>query len=196
MEIEDQMTDLDPQKKGVFDEGFVEDDLGPRSKTSLRIHYEAQVSVIRNQIGNLEEIRGNLGLSQRKISQLLMVDPSSWTRWVKQGDEAPPHIWRSLQWYLTLKEKIPGLTPNYFLGSNPQVLHQKALQELDLERKTRRDEIEKLSQELRGVFQEREQLQSELQSLKKDLKFHRNASIVVLLISLAWAGVFFFWKGL
>lgn len=186
----------DHLKKGGFDEGFIEDDLGPRSKTSLRMHYEAQVSVIQKQIGNLEEIRGNLGLSQRKISQLLLVDPSSWTRWVKHGDEAPPHIWRALQWYLALREKIPGLTPNYFLGSNPQILHQKALQELDLERQIRREEIEKLSLELRGVFQERERLQSELQGLKKDLKFHRNASIVVLLISLAWAGVFFFWKGL
>lgn len=180
---------------GGLGEGFLEDDLNPRSKTSLRMHYEAQVSVIQKQIGSLEQIRGDLGLSQRKMSQLLMVDPSSWTRWVKQGDEAPPHIWRALQWYLALREKIPGLTPQYFLGSNPQVLHQKALQELDLERQVRREEIEKLSQELRGVFGERERLKFELQNLKKDLKFHRNISIVVLLILAAWA-VLFVWKGL
>ncbi len=180
---------------GVLSEGSSEDDLSLRSKTSLRMHYEAQVAVIQKQIGNLEDVRGSLGLSQRKISQLLMVDPSSWTRWVKQGDEAPPHIWRALQWYLTLKEKIPGLTPHYFLGANPQILHQRALQELDQERQVRRDEIEKLSQELRGVFDERERLKFELQSLKKDLKLHRNISIVVLLILAAWAALFV-WKGL
>ncbi|WP_231839114.1 hypothetical protein [Bdellovibrio bacteriovorus] len=196
MQDEIQGPGEDQLQKGAFDEGFIEDDLNPRSKTSLRMNYEAQVAVIQRQIGNLEQIRGDLGLSQRKISQLLMVDPSSWTRWVKQGDEAPPHIWRALQWYLALREKIPGLTPNYFLGSSPQVLHQKALQEVDLERQARREEIEKLSLELRGVFSEREKLKSELQELKKDLKFHRNISIVVLLIGLAWAGVFFFWKGL
>ncbi|AFY01682.1 hypothetical protein Bdt_1995 [Bdellovibrio bacteriovorus str. Tiberius] len=196
MQGEVQEPDQDQLQKGAFDEGFIEDDLNPRSKTSLRMNYEAQVTVIQRQIGNLEQIRGDLGLSQRKISQLLMVDPSSWTRWVKQGDEAPPHIWRALQWYLALREKIPGLTPNYFLGSSPQVLHQRALQEVDLERQARREEIEKLSLELRGVFSEREKLKSELQELKKDLKFHRNISIVVLLIGLAWAGVFFFWKGL
>lgn len=180
---------------GALGEGFIEDDLSPRSKTSLRMHYEAQVAVIQRQIGGLEQIRGDLGLSQRKMSQLLMVDPSSWTRWVKQGDEAPPHIWRALQWYLALREKIPGLAPNYFLGGSPQILHQKALQELDQERQVRRDEIEKLSQELRGVFDERERLKFELQNLKKDLKFHRNISIVVLLILAAWA-VLFAWKGL
>ena len=107
----------DPLQKATLNESFIEDEIGPRSKTSLRMHYEAQVQVIQNQIGDLEKIRADLGLSQRKMAQLLLVDPSSWTRWVKQGDEAPPHIWRALQWYLTLREKIPGLTPNYFLGS-------------------------------------------------------------------------------
>lgn len=188
--VEDQL------QKATLNESFIEDEIGPRSKTSLRMHYEAQVQVIQHQIGDLEKIRADLGLSQRKMAQLLLVDPSSWTRWVKQGDEAPPHIWRALQWYLTLREKIPGLTPNYFLGASPQVLHQQALQELGLERQTRKEEIEKLSLDLQGVFLERDRLQTELQVLKKDLKFHRNTSIVVLLVSLAWAGVFFFWKGL
>lgn len=87
-----------------------------KSKTSLRMNYEAQVEVIKKQIGDLEKIRENLGLSARKMCQLLLVDPSAWTRWTKKGDVPPPHIYRSLQWYLTLQEKVPGLTPTYFLG--------------------------------------------------------------------------------
>lgn len=82
----------------------------------IRLQYQAQVQVIQNQIGDLESIRFQLGLSQRKMSQLLLVDPSAWTRWVRGTTEAPPHIWRALQWYLALKTKIPGLTNEYFLG--------------------------------------------------------------------------------
>ncbi|WP_374073230.1 hypothetical protein [Bdellovibrio bacteriovorus] len=160
------------------------------------MHYEAQVSVIQNQIGNLEEIRGSLGLSQRKMAQLLLVDPSTWTRWTKQGDEAPPHIWRALQWYLALREKIPGLTPQYFISTNPQVLHQKALKELDVERQERLENMENLSQKLQSLANERADLQGELKKLKKDLNFHKKMSIVILLISISWAAVFWFWKGL
>lgn len=176
--------------------GVREGDLNPRSKTSLRMHYEAQVSVIQKQIGNLEEIRGNLSLSQRKMAQLLLIDPSSWTRWTKQGDEAPPHIWRALQWYLALNEKIPGLTPQYFISSNPQVLHQKALKELDLERQERIENMEAFTQKLQNLMQEREGLHGELGQLKKDLNFHKKMSIVILLISISWAAALWFWKGL
>ncbi|KYG61232.1 hypothetical protein AZI85_09840 [Bdellovibrio bacteriovorus] len=183
-------------EKTTLNEGFLEGDAGPRSKTSLRIHYEAQVSVIQKQIGSLEEIRGILGLSQRKMAQLLLVDPSSWTRWTKQSDEAPPHIWRALQWYMALREKIPGLTPQYFISTNPQVLHQKALKEVDLERQQRMEDMAQLSVKLEGIAHERDTLRGEISSLKKDLNFHKKMSIVILLISLSWFAVLWFWKGL
>lgn len=93
-----------------------------RAKTSLRLHYQAQVAVIQKQIGTLEEVRLRLGLSARKICQLLMVDPSSWSRWVHRGDECPPHVWRALQWYLTIQEKFPQLDSRYFLGKDVQFL--------------------------------------------------------------------------
>ncbi|KHD88907.1 MAG: hypothetical protein OM95_06640 [Bdellovibrio sp. ArHS] len=187
---------LGEDEKTTLKEGFLEGDIGPRSKTSLRIHYEAQVSVIQKQIGNLEEIRGVLGLSQRKMAQLLLVDPSSWTRWTKQDDEAPPHIWRALQWYMALREKIPGLTPQYFISTNPQVLHQKALKEVDLERQQRMEDMAHLSAKLESIGYERDALRGEISSLKKDLNFHKKVSIVILLISLSWFAVFWFWKGL
>ncbi|KYG65276.1 hypothetical protein AZI87_12025 [Bdellovibrio bacteriovorus] len=196
MEIDVLGLGQEMDEKATLNEGFLEGDVGPRSKTSLRIHYEAQVSVIQKQIGNLEEIRGILGLSQRKMAQLLLVDPSSWTRWTKQNDEAPPHIWRALQWYMALREKIPGLTPQYFISTNPQVLHQKALKEVDLERQQRMEDMAQLSAKLEGIAYERDALRSEISSLKKDLNFHKKMSIVILLISLSWFAVLWFWKGL
>lgn len=100
------------------------EDLGlkTRVKTSNRINYEAQVDVIRKQIGDLENIRSKLQLSQRKIAQLLLVDPSAWSRWVSKGETAPPHIYRALQWYMTLQEQVPGLNASYFLQKDTQGL--------------------------------------------------------------------------
>lgn len=200
MEIERQVQDQEGFEKGSPGEGFKEVEIGgeidPRSKTSLRMHYEAQVSVIQSQIGNLEEIRGSLGLSQRKMAQLLLVDPSTWTRWTKQGDEAPPHIWRALQWYSALKEKIPGLTPQYFIGSNPQALHQKALRELDVERQERQQNLNVLAMKLDNLSSERDLLRDELLRMKKDLKFYRNMIIFTLSLGISWAALYWFWKGL
>jgi hypothetical protein len=88
-----------------------------RSKTPDRITYETEVEVIRKQIGDLEDIRFRLGLSARKMAQLLMVDPSAWTRWTRKITPPPPHIFRALQWYLCLLEKSPGFTPQIFLAS-------------------------------------------------------------------------------
>lgn len=196
MEMETLGSREDGAENSTLNEGFLEGDLGPRSKTSLRMHYEAQVSVIQRQIGNLDEIRAQLGLSQRKMAQLLLVDPSSWTRWTKQGDEAPPHIWRALHWYLALNEKIPGLTPQYFISTNPQVLHQKALKELNSERQQRQEDMEILNQKLTQLSSERTDLTSEMEKLKKDLNFHKKMSIFILLISFSWVAVLLLWKGL
>ncbi len=77
-----------------------------RSRSANRFLYEAEVEVIKRQLGDLETMRKSLGFSQRKICQLLMVDPSAWTRWMK-GDKIPPHIYRALSWYLMVIEKNP-----------------------------------------------------------------------------------------
>ena len=98
-EIENKSLDLNSDKK----------------KTSLRMNYEAQCDVIKQKIGSIEEVRIKLGLSRRKICQTLMVDPSAWSRWMKNEDTIPPHIYRSLQWYLELIEKEPIWHPkNHF----------------------------------------------------------------------------------
>jgi hypothetical protein len=183
---------IKPLEFELSNEAFEEVDEGQRAKTSIRMHYEAQVAVIRRQMGDLESIRLGLGLSQRKMAQLLMVDPSSWTRWTKQGDEAPPHIWRALQWYAVIQEKIPGLTPQYFINQSPQVLHKKALQELDAERSQRQSELHLLNQKIEGFSAERGLLQSELLKLKKELNFYKKMSIVIVLLSMTLAALLLF----
>ena len=194
METEVQPIPPDLFENDVLNESLEEGEIGPRSKTSLRMNYEAQVTVMRRQMGSLEAVRLDLGLSQRKMAQLLMVDPSSWTRWTKQGDEAPPHLWRALQWSMALREKIPGLTPHYFTGTNPQVLYQKALAELDQERDQRLQQQAFLEQKLDILLSEKANLESNLERFKKDLKFHRKMSIFFLLLSLCWASLIFIGK--
>ncbi len=166
-----------------------------KPKSSHRIHYEAQVEVIRRQIGELESIREKLGLSQRKICQLLMVDPSAWTRWTKRGDEAPPHIYRALQWYMILQEKIPGLTPQYFVGKDPEVLHQKTLRELSTETQKRKEFEEafsaqtlKLEKQILEVVRanldlvaSKESLEVHVSELKASVRRHR---LIFFLLSL------------
>ncbi len=74
--------------------------------------YQVEVEQIIKEIGDLESIRTNLGLSRRKICKLLLVDPSSWTRWTKsKSGRAPAYIYRSLQWCLAIMEKYPEAHP-------------------------------------------------------------------------------------
>lgn len=99
------------QKPPIIDAKFDE-----KSKTGLRMKYEAEVGAIINRIGDLETVRLNLGLSRRKICQLLMVDPSAWTRWSKPLNQAPPHVYRALEWYLALNEKYPQMGNAFWLS--------------------------------------------------------------------------------
>lgn len=86
-------------------------------KSSLRLKYDAEVLAITKQHGNLEDIRRKLGLSKRKIAQMLLVDPSAWTRWTSADGEAPPHIYRALEWYLLLQDKHPEYKSSLWLNS-------------------------------------------------------------------------------
>ena len=92
-----------------------------RMKSPLRLKYEAEARVIQDKIGDLEKVRSELGLSQRKICQLLLVDPSAWTRWTKNPDQVPPSVYRSLQWYMALNEKYPDLQNAFWLQSVARV---------------------------------------------------------------------------
>jgi transcriptional regulator with XRE-family HTH domain len=78
----------------------------PKVKSPLRLRYAAETKVFRDQHGGLEEIRLKLGFSRRKMCQLLLVDPSAWTRWMRDESRVPPHIYRSLEWFLALNHKM------------------------------------------------------------------------------------------
>lgn len=90
-----------------------------RARSSLRQRYEAEARVIEKRLGGLESVRESLGLSQRKMAQLLLVDPSAWTRWTSgdaaENKSAPPHVWRALAWYLALQDKYPALDATFWL---------------------------------------------------------------------------------
>ncbi len=68
-------------------------------------------ALIRSQIGDIEEVRKSLGLSKRKICQLLLIDPSTWTRWATGKTTPPPYIYRMLQWGLAVMDKYPETHP-------------------------------------------------------------------------------------
>lgn len=124
-----------------------------RVKTSNRMNYEAQVDVIRKQIGDLESIRGKLNLSQRKMAQLLLVDPSAWSRWTAQGESAPPHIYRALQWYMTLQEQVPGLNAAYFLQKDTNGLKTEIKSYTDSKLNSLEDMVKQSHQEQLEYFQ-------------------------------------------
>lgn len=104
-------------KKITLDDPQILGHESPRVLSAQRMKYSAEVQLIKNQYGDLEAIRKNLGLSQRKMAQLLFVDPSAWTRWTRESGGAPPHIYRALSWFLLLQEKVPGMSPYNWLQS-------------------------------------------------------------------------------
>lgn len=161
------------------------------ARSSLRLKYEAQVEIARKQLGDLELIRMKLGLSARKICQLLLVDPSAWSRWTRDGQSAPPHVWRALQWYMMLQEKVPGLSPEYFLGRSTETaaLHLKKEMELryqaieqgqTLWSGQQKQLLQELKSKLEQAEQSEQQLQMQIQNLEKKV-FRVYFSIVLIL---------------
>ena len=69
------------------------------------LFYASQVQQIKDEIGDLESIRKNLGMSRKQICQLLLVNPSAWTRWTKSSQGAPPHFYRALEWLIYIHNK-------------------------------------------------------------------------------------------
>lgn len=117
-------------------------------RTGLSMKYEAQVSVIRGQIGEISEIKQKLDINSRGLAQLLLVDPSAVTRWTRDGASAPPMVYRALQWYLALQEKVPGLTPQYFVGRDGRVDVAKTRLESEALEHRFRSEVEQLRRTL------------------------------------------------
>ncbi len=99
-------------KTGIKNHGF-SSKFRPEKGEGIRgKKYAAEIDRIKKEIGDIEIFRARLGLSRRKICDLLMVDPSAWTRWTKPGSDAPPHIYRALEW-LDLLEKRDEKKPTW-----------------------------------------------------------------------------------
>lgn len=127
----------------------------PRVKSSLRLKYEAEAQVLRTKLGGLEAIRAQLGLSQRKMCQLLLVDPSAWTRWTQGGEAAPPHVYRMLQWYLALNEKYPAMDASFWLST--------------VSRETFESDQEKIARLNETLNKKMQQLNGELTAIRSEL---------------------------
>ena len=152
------------QSKNDNNGGLITPDPSPEAaklfaRSPLRLKYEAEVSSLKKRIGSLESIRLELGLSQRKMCQLLLVDPSAWTRWTKSGSDAPPHIYRMLQWYLAVQEKYPALDIQFWLSNLTRASEAHGWEE----------NISKLSQSVVALNAERDRTSQALQALEARL---------------------------
>jgi hypothetical protein len=67
--------------------------------TVQRIRYEAEVDYIIKKFGTLDQMREKLGVTRRKMCEILLVDPSAWTRWTTSQngtDSAPAHVYKTM----------------------------------------------------------------------------------------------------
>lgn len=129
-----------------------------RSKTDLRRIFEIEAQNVQTKFGSLEEMRLRLGLSGRKLCQLLLVDPSAWNRWTRPGAKAPPHIYRALEWYFHLQEKHPTMDHRYWLtGLARSGLAKTSATEVASEQMAKlQSEIKELREELQRLASKRD----------------------------------------
>ena len=78
---------------------------------SVRDRNEMTASLIKKQIGSIEQVRTLMGLNKRKMCELLLIDPSTWTRWTTGKTEPPTWVYRTLQWGLAVMDKHPEFHP-------------------------------------------------------------------------------------
>ncbi len=130
--------------------------------------------------GSLEEVRKSLGFSQRKMAELLMVDPSAWTRWTKEG--APPYVYRALEWYMLLSKEAPHQAHSYWLatvGARGYDSDEKHL-------------LSKLKNENTVLEEKLQAMESILKSMDHETKSikarHKNQTYIVLLALLLGVG--------
>ena len=159
-----------------------------RAKSSLRLKYEAETEVIKRKLGDLEDIRSQLGLSQRKMAQLLLVDPSAWTRWTKGGETAPPHVYRMLQWYLAIEEKYPVLDVNFLLNTVAQIPDQSLRPQMESkfqENESRMNEVTARLETLQVDFMNAVRREMDL----RETRMHRTLTVALGTIAMTAATI-------
>lgn len=105
----------------------------PDQKLNLREQYELERDRLVHEFGGLEDMRMTIGLNRRRLCRLLLVDPSAWTRWCRDG--APPHIYRALAWLIELRNLRPSVVQPNDLSSRIDVVQASTQEKLkDIER--------------------------------------------------------------
>lgn len=92
------------------DQNNEKEDNGKKS-LSARDRNEITASMIKKQIGDIEQVRALMGLNKRKMCELLLIDPSTWTRWTTGKTNPPTWVYRTLQWGLAVMDKHPEFHP-------------------------------------------------------------------------------------
>ena len=82
-----------------------------KNTLSTRERNELAASLIKKQIGDLEQVRALLGLNKKRMCELLLIDSSTWTRWTTGKTEPPPWLYRTLQWGVAVMDKYPEFHP-------------------------------------------------------------------------------------
>jgi len=168
-----------------------EDKITAKTKSDLREVYETRVQAIQNEIGDLETIRTRLGLSARKICQLLLVDPSAWTRW-KRGENPPPHVWQSLYWYIKSQEpknQLVSIDKQVELTSPSNgvwLAPEQPPVDRDLHRK-----IQGFHDQTLSLHQKNDELESKVHNLEHAVRANRSTAILLGISTLILAFAFY-----
>jgi hypothetical protein len=82
-----------------------------KKSLSARDKNELTADLIKKQIGDIEQVRALMGLNKRRMCELLLIDPSTWTRWTTGKTPPPTWVYRTLQWGLAVMDKHPEFHP-------------------------------------------------------------------------------------
>lgn len=150
---------------------------------SLNQQYYSEKENIIKEFGTLEDMRLKLGLTKSQAAKLLLVKPATWSRWEKNNEKAPPHIFQAMKWYMLLAEAKPEIRTQ----AAPEFLYENQLKMIGSElRKIKSDTGFKA--ELMNVFEDKissvlnqglSQIQVQIQPVVNHLPVIQNTPQVV-----------------
>lgn len=129
------------------------------------------------------------------MAQLLLVDPSAWSRWVKDESKIPPHVIKALQWYLLLEQKDP-----VFQQWREMILKREPDLGLDRWRRGIEEKISRIPAQNQGFSPVNDQIRERLSELQ-----HENAKLAAevdkrLIMGVGWklilvlnTGILLYW---
>lgn len=97
------------------------------------------------------------------MAQLLLVDPSAWSRWVKDETKVPPHVIKALQWYLLLEQKDPA-----FQQWREMIFKREPDPAFDRWRRGIEDKIDRLPATMPGPSPVTDQIRERLNELQRE----------------------------